>query len=510
MIGGKVPHANVRATQLPPTAVNLTTVENSLPLSLKIRISYLYRRSVMLDRTYTWCREGRNLRILILFHEIEQQRLRETILLVVVQLEVDSSESAVRNALHALDAQSAEAHRAPVALEDVLPDGESLEAALNECRELRKEVFTTRTCADTFLKEKDKSKQSVVKPALTKKLGPQSQLRRLVTSRCHEQARPFLPPDCWRVHRYLATSRYWPALFLSFLPRALMMALRQQTMTIYFIKQPKAKTDDDVMTNNSISSVHVRCRLQPVPKFDGDILEFKSFWDQFEASDLGDITKFLHLRSCLSGAALKAIERITVCAENYSEVVRTLHNRFYRVPEVVASHVLEVVGLKDRADEAPRWLEPPLPRIESSGEGNLSGFHALLPLIKEKLPPDTLEAWRAFVQDLTNEQITSVAFPSFLLNCCLAPFTVSAKRRVQVILSDPFVANRVQDILSRTEPSQWRHCPTADNPADKLSRGCALDTLRENQRSGLAEGTRIAVAAPYHGAIAGENSSRVP
>ncbi|KRZ04154.1 hypothetical protein T4B_13553 [Trichinella pseudospiralis] len=388
-----------------------------------------------LDRTYTWCREGRNLRILILFHEIEQQRLRETILLVVVQLEVDSSESAVRNALHALDAQSAEAHRAPVALEDVLPDGESLEAALNECRELRKEVFTTRTCADTFLKEKDKSKQSVVKPALTKKLGPQ---------------------------------------------------------------------------NNSISSVHVRCRLQPVPKFDGDILEFKSFWDQFEASDLGDITKFLHLRSCLSGAALKAIERITVCAENYSEVVRTLHNRFYRVPEVVASHVLEVVGLKDRADEAPRWLEPPLPRIESSGEGNLSGFHALLPLIKEKLPPDTLEAWRAFVQDLTNEQITSVAFPSFLLNCCLAPFTVSAKRRVQVILSDPFVANRVQDILSRTEPSQWRHCPTADNPADKLSRGCALDTLRENQRSGLAEGTRIAVAAPYHGAIAGENSSRVP
>ncbi|KRZ81445.1 hypothetical protein T08_8363, partial [Trichinella sp. T8] len=45
----------------------------------------------------------------------------------------------------------------------------------------------------------------------------------------------------------------------------------------------------------------------------------------------------------------------------------------------------------------------------------------------------------------------------------------------------PFVANRVQEILSRTEPSQWRHSPTADNPADKLSRGCALDTLREDK-----------------------------
>ncbi|KRY80454.1 hypothetical protein T4D_4865, partial [Trichinella pseudospiralis] len=36
-------------------------------------------------------------------------------------------------------------------------------------------------------------------------------------------------------------------------------------------------------------------------------------------------------------------------------------------------------------------------------------------MIKRKLPPDTLEAWRAFVQDMTDEQITSVAFLSFLL-----------------------------------------------------------------------------------------------
>ncbi|KRZ81345.1 hypothetical protein T08_14837, partial [Trichinella sp. T8] len=41
---------------------------------------------------------------------------------------ISSSELAVRNALRALDAQYAEAHRAQVGLEDVLPDGESLEA----------------------------------------------------------------------------------------------------------------------------------------------------------------------------------------------------------------------------------------------------------------------------------------------------------------------------------------------------------------------------------------------
>ncbi|XP_003369113.1 conserved hypothetical protein [Trichinella spiralis] len=67
------------------------------------------------------------------------------------------------------------------------------------------------------------------------------------------------------------------------------------------------------------------------------------FWDQFEVSvdrqeDLVVITKILHLWSCLSGAVLKAIEGITVCAENYPEVVRTFHNRLHRVPEVVESH----------------------------------------------------------------------------------------------------------------------------------------------------------------------------
>ncbi|KRX35222.1 hypothetical protein T05_16401 [Trichinella murrelli] len=235
--------------------------------------------------------------------QIKQKRLRETILQVLDQLETDSSELAVRNALRALDAQYAEAHRTQVGLEDVLPDGESLEAVLNEWRELCKEVFTTRTRADTFLKEKDESKEPMAIPALTEKSGSKSQLGKL-------------------------------------------------------------------------KSVSVDRR-----------------------EDIGAITKFIHLRSCLSGAALKAIEGITVCAENYPEVVQTLRNRFHRVPEMVESHVLKV-----------------LRALGKDVDANLSGFHALLPMIKKKLPPDTLEAWRAFVQELTNEQITSAVFLSFLLN----------------------------------------------------------------------------------------------
>nr|XP_015904855.2 uncharacterized protein LOC107437382 [Parasteatoda tepidariorum] len=41
-----------------------------------------------------------------------------------------------------------------------------------------------------------------------------------------------------------------------------------------------------------------------------------------------------------------------------------------------------------------------------------------------------------------------------------------------------FVSNRVTEIVSHTNPSQWRHCPGKDNPGDILSRGTSPSTLR--------------------------------
>ncbi|XP_003368895.1 conserved hypothetical protein, partial [Trichinella spiralis] len=81
------------------------------------------------------------------------------------------------------------------------------------------------------------------------------------------------------------------------------------------ITQPPATKNNDPKTNST----------RPIPKlptFDGDILQFKAFWDQFNAAvhrreDLEDVTKFVHLRSCLAGAALHAISGVTTAAENY-------------------------------------------------------------------------------------------------------------------------------------------------------------------------------------------------
>ena len=46
----------------------------------------------------------------------------------------------------------------------------------------------------------------------------------------------------------------------------------------------------------------------------------------------------------------------------------------------------------------------------------------------------------------------------------------------------PFVANRVGEIQALTNPEQWRHVPTKQNPADLLTRGLSVSALSEEER----------------------------
>ncbi|XP_064463406.1 uncharacterized protein LOC135374344 [Ornithodoros turicata] len=45
----------------------------------------------------------------------------------------------------------------------------------------------------------------------------------------------------------------------------------------------------------------------------------------------------------------------------------------------------------------------------------------------------------------------------------------------------PFVANRVSEVQSLSDPDAWNHCPGSQNPADALTRGETVETLRDSQ-----------------------------
>ena len=46
----------------------------------------------------------------------------------------------------------------------------------------------------------------------------------------------------------------------------------------------------------------------------------------------------------------------------------------------------------------------------------------------------------------------------------------------------PFVANRVGEIQTATDPKRWRYVPTNKNPADLLTRGLELSELIDNEK----------------------------
>ena len=68
-----------------------------------------------------------------------------------------------------------------------------------------------------------------------------------------------------------------------------------------------------------------------IKKFDGDITEWSSFWDIFEASvhkrtDLEGIEKFTYLKGLLEGDALKLVQGFNLEAQYYDEVVKLLQD----------------------------------------------------------------------------------------------------------------------------------------------------------------------------------------
>ena len=70
-----------------------------------------------------------------------------------------------------------------------------------------------------------------------------------------------------------------------------------------------------------------------LPSFDGNLLEWITFWDCFQSTigsdeDLNDIDKFKYLRSYLSGAAYAAVDGLSISNENYKEAVELLLARF--------------------------------------------------------------------------------------------------------------------------------------------------------------------------------------
>ena len=100
----------------------------------------------------------------------------------------------------------------------------------------------------------------------------------------------------------------------------------------------------------------VRLPELDVPTFDGNILHWRSFWEQFcvsihDHSNLSDTEKLVYLQPSLkNGSTKSAIEGLSRSGEYYAEAVECLKSRYDRPRLIHQTHVrmiLEAPPLKD-------------------------------------------------------------------------------------------------------------------------------------------------------------------
>ncbi|KRX99469.1 hypothetical protein T4E_2821 [Trichinella pseudospiralis] len=146
-----------------------------------------------------------------------------------------------------------------------------------------------------------------------------------------------------------------------------------------------------------------------LPQFSRKVLEFPTFWAQFEASihnrsDLDAATKFTYLISSTEGQAQSSIEGIPLTAANYPQAVSILKARFGRPRMVVREHLtalwklpacseMSMRGIQSLVDEMTKHLRCLVALNKDPFAGPLPLSEAMMPMVRDKFPLELLKAW---------------------------------------------------------------------------------------------------------------------
>ncbi|KRY78035.1 hypothetical protein T4A_11345 [Trichinella pseudospiralis] len=176
---------------------------------------------------------------------------------------------------------------------------------------------------------------------------------------------------------------------------------------------------------SSLNSVSAKLLTWSTPKFTGNVLDFPSFWEQFNAgihdnAELADVTKFIYLRSLLEGEGLKAIDGYAVTQDNYPIHRQALVCRFGNPKRVIEHHIQAIADLRPNGDRTLRELHDELvthvrslKALNRDTSGNQFASDIILTLCKRLLPKKILSLWEEKIlesEEDPNEVETFFAF----------------------------------------------------------------------------------------------------
>lgn len=172
----------------------------------------------------------------------------------------------------------------------------------------------------------------------------------------------------------------------------------------------KNNTSENIDQNLSLStsgnsSSDVNLPKIQLPKFDGNPLEFFSFWERFnvavDSTNIAQINKFIYLNSVLVGEALSAIKGLAITPENYVIAKDILTERFGRKEKVVFHHVEHLLTcdeLKTSSNIRDLWqfrdeVQCHIRALQALGRSGEDYGVFLTPIILSKLPGDIRLEW---------------------------------------------------------------------------------------------------------------------
>ena len=154
-------------------------------------------------------------------------------------------------------------------------------------------------------------------------------------------------------------------------------------------------------SNNNVDEVVCKLPKLVIKEFDGSVLNWQNFWDQFESTihsktNTSNIDKFIYLTSFLCKSTYDTISDLAPTNQNYLEAVQLLRNR-YGNPQLLINMYMEqfvqlskteksndVIRLRtfyNKVEITIRNLKSL--NIEPSAYGSL-----LIPVLTSKLPTD--------------------------------------------------------------------------------------------------------------------------
>ncbi|XP_053388319.1 uncharacterized protein LOC123543829, partial [Mercenaria mercenaria] len=151
--------------------------------------------------------------------------------------------------------------------------------------------------------------------------------------------------------------------------------------------------------NHTNSSVYHRLPILDLPRFDGNILDWQSFWDSYESAihtnpSLSGVQKFNYLKSSLRGEAGQTIAGFALTNANYDKAVSLLHERYGQKDRIIQTYmrallevpapVNTVTSLKKFYDTTETYIRG----LDSLNQCESTYGSLLTPIILQKLPPE--------------------------------------------------------------------------------------------------------------------------